>query len=391
MKRFHRLLILMSPFVAFQLYFGISGITPNKVQTHPENKDIVVDILSIGSKSRMEYLESQQKTFASHSTVRNFFYATEQVDADQECSSKFTNLQFLRISNFCHKKQWRTNQMLMEDLKPIFSNPDIHSTGWLCAQKRPVHGLFKLQQHYRETGQSLPDYLIIIDDDSFYNMDLFEQNFQGGKYSMEPRAVAGCRIIPRLKVSQSSFSFPYGGFGLTLSRGFLEALLKPLDCSTDRKMCFRLAQNQIGEYAHFQKGMSVMDVIQEYAATTKFTESTKWTHGYCMHSDVMTGYLVDLVLSTQDNAATNDADDASKSHLQAYTSGSEWLMGVSASENLCTVERESCHADAEACHYATPEIMKNVADQIRAKRRSARTESNKLRSNGSGPKVIELR
>jgi hypothetical protein len=41
-----------------------------------------VDILSVGSNLRLDYLQAQQNTFARHVSVRNFFNATEDTDAD---------------------------------------------------------------------------------------------------------------------------------------------------------------------------------------------------------------------------------------------------------------------------------------------------------------------
>ena len=41
-----------------------------------------VDILSVGSNLRLEYLQAQRNTFTRHVSVRHFFNATEDGDAD---------------------------------------------------------------------------------------------------------------------------------------------------------------------------------------------------------------------------------------------------------------------------------------------------------------------
>jgi len=57
-----------------------------------------------------------------------------------------------------------------------------NTPGWLCAQKRPARGLIKAIRAYQTQGDdneshftSLPDYLIIVDDDTYYNMEHFSR------------------------------------------------------------------------------------------------------------------------------------------------------------------------------------------------------------------------
>jgi ribosomal protein L17 len=376
--------------VASQLYFGFTYLSwsNSDIKLRDENaasntgsrtskkEEFVVDILSIGSKSRMDYIESQQKTFASHPTVRNFFYATEQVDADPECSTKLTDVGVLGISNYCHKKSWPSNQTLMDGITGHFMTPDFifkkeNPVGWLCAQGRPIHGLFKVQAHYKETGQRLPDVLVLMDDDSLYNMDLLEQRF-----SIRPAgqtlAVAGCRvdfgIINKATKERTEFSYYHGGFGLAMSRQTLELLMNPIDCSfpQSKEVCRLLEQNRIGEYDEFSNGMSMIDLIQEYVANSKFTARGKWTHGYCMHSDVMVSYMFDLLSNVYPEA-----------RLQKL--------------RQCWNTKESCNGAAAACHYVTPEIMKRVTEQQREKMRNTRVLRNVARQGDNAKMaIIEL-
>ena len=51
---------------------------------------LVVDIMSVGSNLRRSYLEAQQRTWASHPTVRNFFPITEDDDYDPYCAANMT-------------------------------------------------------------------------------------------------------------------------------------------------------------------------------------------------------------------------------------------------------------------------------------------------------------
>jgi hypothetical protein len=46
-----------------------------------------------------------------------------------------------------------------------------NNAGWMCAQKRPVDGLFNVLQNYKDRAMDIPLYLFIIDDDTHINMD----------------------------------------------------------------------------------------------------------------------------------------------------------------------------------------------------------------------------
>jgi hypothetical protein len=46
-----------------------------------------------------------------------------------------------------------------------------NNAGWMCAQKRPVDGLFNVLQNYKDGAMEAPQYLFIIDDDTYINMD----------------------------------------------------------------------------------------------------------------------------------------------------------------------------------------------------------------------------
>jgi len=70
--------------------------------TTQTSKFRTVDILSIGSNRRLEYLQAQQDTFARHLSVRYFFNATEDSDADPSCSQRLSKWNVTQISRFCH-------------------------------------------------------------------------------------------------------------------------------------------------------------------------------------------------------------------------------------------------------------------------------------------------
>ena len=131
-----------------------------------QSSHLVIDILSIGSQRRPELLATQRATFGSHVSVRHFFNATEVDDDDPSCDSRLTPEDTFKISSFC-KKRDRSAPVLRRFLKNAFATANwlrkkASPVGWMCAQRRPLHGLYKVFQHYRNQQQRLPDYLIVI-------------------------------------------------------------------------------------------------------------------------------------------------------------------------------------------------------------------------------------
>lgn len=187
---------------------------------------LVVDIMSIGSKTRLNYQEAQRNTFATHKSVRFFFNITEADDSDPNCSDNFGPEDSYAVSKFCHAHRWKSEQFLMRYLKQPYARKrwlqnKASPHGWMCAQARPSHGLAKMIAHYRimkEThgNAAVPDYLFVADDDTYVNMELFEQYMSTFDTNI-PRAVAGCLV--RSPINEVNFTIPFGGFGTIFSRG----------------------------------------------------------------------------------------------------------------------------------------------------------------------------
>lgn len=217
-----------------------------------------IDIISVGSNTRPEYHRAQKATIGKHPSIRHFFAITEDDDVDQDCNDRLTWKDVFQISGFCGglRKDIENKHRLLYDFKNKFANPDwLQRTskspvGWMCAQKRPMAGFGKALQKYRQnnnghhattnqTQQSqlhLPDYLVIMDDDMYYNMEyvvhglgkLKQEQHLLNSATMDSFVVAGCLI--RSKLKRFNWSFPFGGWGTIFSRGALEAMLQPLHC-----------------------------------------------------------------------------------------------------------------------------------------------------------------
>ena len=180
-----------------------------------------VDILSVGSKLRADLQQAQRDTIGSHVAVRHFAFATEDDDWDQACHHN--NMTFTddvrHIVHFCkHRKYVRKplrfifkRTFATERFLAMKHNP----VGWLCAQVRPIVVLYNHLIKYRH---DLPDYLIILDDDSFIEVEALLRYFdEMGYIPDKPLALAGCRV--RLDINKVNYTFPFGGFGMVQSKG----------------------------------------------------------------------------------------------------------------------------------------------------------------------------
>jgi hypothetical protein len=187
--------------------------------------------------------------------------------------------------------------------------------GWLCAQKRLPESLAASLKMYNQITTDLPDYLLLIDDDTFLNLALMAPELQTSFPSHHAYATAGCMV------GKMEHSFPWGGFGTIFTRKALERFLQPLplECSFQNSTalvkhlepnvavrrdhdltpeefealaCDRISENLIGERSVYQKGMSLTDMSQAYIHKWNYTSAQTWGEtlpGFCLHSDWVIG------------------------------------------------------------------------------------------------------
>ena len=255
-----------------------------------------VNILSVASIKQLPLLHAQQRTFASHISVRNFFNATEADDADPSCHSTITFEHVQTVSQFCRKTMWQKLSPIFRYMKRNYARVEWlkrkrNPMGWLCAQPRPYAGLLKAFLHYNTTRQPLPDYFLILDDDSYYNMELFQRHFETRESSRETYH-AGCLV--RHPTWQVNFTFPNGGFGSIISAGALSNMLRSIRCPgspggtasarEEAAICRRLQENNVGELRYFENGMNLVELMYRYTSEEKYRDVHRWTQGFCMHS-----------------------------------------------------------------------------------------------------------
>jgi hypothetical protein len=360
---------------------------------------IEIDIVSIGSKTRPSYQDAQERTFGSHVAVRNFYRITEANDYEADCHSSLKVNQVKQIVNFCRRKSPLYDQYFhLKSMRRNYANfqwllKKPNPAGWMCAQKRPSDGFFATLSSYKESGTSLPDYLVVMDDDTYMNMNNVAPFLQTAYPAHEAHAVAGCMI--RSRVREHNFTIPFGGWGTIFSRPAIENFQKALYCQQyqynhnttlapvlssgdgDGKddftnlACWRLSQDSIGEAAVFVEGMSVAELMHAYVKNFKYTDISQWKRssiGFCLHSDWAWGYFVNFyfVAIHSDNPKFEHLlEDRLRGYDGSLIYAGKQTPAVRAQQKQCLNKKEFCFASSHICHYITPDAMDKLHGAVR--------------------------
>jgi hypothetical protein len=310
----------------------------------------VVDVISVGSLLKEELQNAQERTFGSADAVRHFFRITERNDTDSTCFTDLTTEQMDQIISFCSKTDHQS--YISKTFRGRLFEPKKHA-GWMCAQKRPLDGLFQVLQRYLLGHDAIPDYLFIIDDDTFLNMERLVPDLVQHYPSDLPFVVAGCNYE---FLTEAGITFPYGGFGSYLSRKAIERLIQPFYCDSrdehSNLACWRLNLNALGEKKFYTEGMSVNDLMQSYSANLKLTDVEHWTDtGYCLHSDHALAYFLNFyhIAVPEGTVDRNTRPNDKVRRKNSYVG----IIG----ESECHHERGNCTIDHRICHYIKPKQM----------------------------------
>lgn len=178
-------------------------------------RHLTIDTLSIGSIKNIGLLESQSRTWGSHYSIRHYFAATELDDADPTCYKTLNKTTVKQIVETCqtrHPQAKGTMHVQYEKFSTGSKAKGIPPSGWICAQQRFAIALETLGKFYKRESDgvanfTLPDYLLLQDDDTYYNMPRISE-FLRDKDPEVPLAEAPC-LIRHTKLQ--NFSFPWGG------------------------------------------------------------------------------------------------------------------------------------------------------------------------------------
>jgi len=301
----------------------------------PEGQEMVVDVVSIGSESRFDYMTTQLQTWAA--TSRNFYGFTESTDFDPSCTLGLSD-ESMRLDyvNTCRLPHVGTKE---------YGIGHGNSGGWICAQRRVGKALGWLQAVYsssRKGGvkvkRSIPDVLVIVDDDTSVDLNKVKQFIMRNENSSsveEPYIAAGS-VFQLGKYG--GFKAAHGGFGTYLNKAAIELMIRrPVFCNKDDNglipttsegeeedtftinACAQLAQNKAQELDVYTSGDSVFNIFYKLASRPYF----------CMHSDWMIGYMVTNYGMTRDGLVQVDPQG----------------------------KRGYCGEESVSCHYQTPILM----------------------------------
>ena len=228
----------------------------------PALRRLSLDVISIGSISRLDYVTTQADTFGSHPLIRAFHPVTESDVMNETCGGNMTTDDFNNIVLLCKQNYTVLEPRWSRFVRQYFAPKKLLSTkknpmGWLCAQTRPAMALYHALINYNGV---FPDYLVIIDDDSYLNVELLYEHLRSRHESdrKRPTMLAGC-----LFSLKEGIEFPHGGFGVVLNSAFLKSL------ATQR----------------VKSGLTMLEWVHRLVTAQPFSEYREWDRGYCLHSD----------------------------------------------------------------------------------------------------------
>jgi FAD binding domain len=360
--------------------------TANNADNDFNSSSVRIDIISVGSETRMGNMEAQRQTWAKHESVRHFFSITEEmdIDADRHCYHELSVETVMNISDWCrfrhsqsnadaNRTSWLMSKWMHNFGQRRWLSKKNNPVGWMCAQRRFARAIASVLSRYQTKQEEFPDYLLLVDDDTYFNMELLQQlELQHRKPQQEAYVAAGCRITTQ---NEPMTNFAFGGFGQIYSRRSLERLTRPIFCGKEysnkessnqpvslsalpidgnnndtvfeKNACRRISENLIGERQYFQNGMSISDLLLDARVSVEpYTDFPNWKDGgFCFHGD---HYLANLA-NVYGIASTMDAIQDSEMIIKKG-SNSTVIKGSN-----CRNERNSCDPKTSmVCHYQSP-------------------------------------
>jgi hypothetical protein len=345
------------------------------------NHTTVVDIVSIGSLSAHHKHLLQQQVLQSYPSVRHFFPITELNDTEENCHTHLTQNQADEVVQFCQTSariERGINNLSYPFLYGISHNfftasqmkRGGSSTGWLCAQKRPVDGLLKVirqyddgKRHHTDQSLSTPDYLILMDDDTFVNVDSLMSYLASNNFTNQrARILVGCKILWPVH----HFTSAWGGFATILNQRAIQNFRQPVQCPTDSEpdhfVCRQVARNLIGEGPLFRSGMSVLDLMHAYTFHQPYLNLSHWNKiGFCFHSDWIYSYFLNAYGIAPIKANKNDTNDALQDSLETFQKSFFWT-GTGFRSGTCRKNKLAhCKLNSYTiCHQISAEGFKTI-------------------------------
>jgi hypothetical protein len=266
-----------------------------------EQPIIVVDIISVlSSNKRLNHQKVQRESLERHISVRNFVSFSESDVPGRNCSQQLSRQEAKDIVAKCKTREYPKGQTIMASSQKFFGKRDVTDVvGWLCRQALPIASLFQTLKQYEMDKTPLPDYLLLLKDTTYYNMEVLHEELQfrpdranwTKSSSAAPWGMSGCLR----KIDGMPFKYPIVSFGLVFSKGTLQMLTEPLYCKDrhgtengtgssvldewKQDACDRIQENGIGERDFFRNGMHLLSLFN--ALATRPTTKDELPNGVC--------------------------------------------------------------------------------------------------------------
>ena len=372
---------LISPSVTF-LFIFTTYLFASVTRTHEHVRAAyVIDILTVGRKEDMSALRSQRRIWTSHEAVRSVDFALSSEDV--KCDGNMSSDEILQHLFTCRNEgYWNrigasidplTRGIMRVAYDRNYVMPRQNPAGWVCAQRHVAKSFIKQVGKY--TSETFPDYLMIVDSDTYLDIDqltkeLFEQPYQVPSHD-EPVIWAGCKMnFGNLKENPKenvAFTTPYGGFGTMFSKGSLMLMNKPLHCSEllapseyERHICNKYKQKAkfsypasatIGEEHFFSSGDSITDVFRKYLEEIK---------PFCLHSDHLYAYLAIYLKLSRLPVVGDTRHSTWGGNFEFNRLHSIMGNEVFFDDGETCSNDGSCGSNAIACHKVSPDDMRRV-------------------------------
>ncbi|KAL3923197.1 MAG: hypothetical protein SGILL_001790 [Bacillariaceae sp.] len=337
-----------------------------------DNEDItcyhdltVEDVMNISNWCRDRYMHNRTIEYMEEHYGNNTGVANYQIDGREK-------------KHTVPPTSWVTTQWIEHYGHNKWLAKKTHPVGWMCAQKRFAKGLAAVLRQYQSASQeySAPDFLLLVDDDTYINVDLLQQVELQHRSPKEPYVGTGCRVRDELKRTPMT-TFAFGGFGHVFSKASIERLIQPLHCNKndnkerfENRACNTIAQDLIGEKRYFQDGMSVADLMDARVRSESYKGYKEWQDGFCFHGDHYLATIVHLygILSEEDAPVINERNVKDMATMSAIQDSE--LVIVSHNDTIrkgnCHNEYDHCdHNTSLACHYQSQQEMIALHEQRR--------------------------
>lgn len=350
---------ITNKFVALQDAF----LEKSVVLPQSPTRSAVVDIVSIGTKTRLEYLDAQLESWANHSSVRHFFRITEDDDKNPNCAENLRMMDMIYQVDMCLNEFKRSDLARYSMLNINFVKNQKNPLAWYCATARPGSGMGVAERFYKQNKTTLPDYMFVVDDDTVYRIDKILSGLRDVGPT-NPSVWAGCLHFLQ-RNSQYRFS-PHGGSGAIFNRGALQRLYHPIQCQSNttridphfgaftQESCNTIKKNATGELDLFQEGMTVNELM-----VAKYNKLPS-----CFFADVLMGYFVEhFHISDQWSNITDKIRSPWLPLFNSYAQQAKLRRNPNKQPLFgpgpgCLSDDIGC-GNKPICHHMTPEMMRN--------------------------------